>query len=284
MSRPLCYLDGRYLPLPDAGMPMDDLGLERGYAIFDFLRVSGDTPLFIDDHLDRFFRSAERMRLPVPLTREAVRAVVARLLSENRLPSSGIRILLTGGPSPDGYAITRPRLAVIHQEMAPAPDDLMLPGLRLRTYPFQRQLSEVKTTDYLMAIWLRPWLQEMGGDDILYHDAGGLVTECPRCNFFIVTDAGTLVTPARNMLKGVTRKQVVELAVRLGIPVEERDLALAELPVAAEAFITASTKRIIPVCRIDDTLLPTPGGMSVTRRLWDAFVRLEQESTHLAAR
>jgi D-alanine transaminase/branched-chain amino acid aminotransferase len=141
----------------------------------------------------------------------------------------------------------------------------MLPGLRLRTYPFQRQLSDVKTTDYLMAIWLRPWLQETGGDDILYHDAGGLVTECPRCNFFIVTDAGTLVTPARNMLKGVTRKQVVELAVRLGIPVEERDLALAELPAAAEAFITASTKRIIPVCRIDDTLLPTPGGMSVTR-------------------
>lgn len=255
-------------------MPLDDLGLQRGYGIFDFLRVSAGVPLFIDDHLDRFFRSAAIMRLPVQESGEEIRSVIRRLLAENNMPSSGIRILLTGGPSPDGYRISRPRLAVVQMPMAPAPEEISLTGLRLLTYPFRRQLADVKTTDYLMAIWLQPWLKENGGDDILYHD-NGRVSECPRCNFFIVTKEGTLVTPALHMLHGITRKHVIALAQGMGIRVEERDLTVEEVYAADEAFITASTKRIIPVRQVDAVALPKPVNASLTRRLWDAFMHHE---------
>ena len=271
----MCHVEGRFAPLDEAGIPLNDLGLQRGYGIFDFLRVNGRTPLFIEDHLDRFYSSAATMRLTVPETRERLSEIIHELVGHNSLPSSGIRILLTGGPSPDGYAISSPRLAVIHQAMAAPPDEMPTPGIRLCSHPYRRQLPEVKTTDYLMAVWLQPWLRGQGGDDILYHH-GGIVSECPRSNLFIVDRSGVLATPARDMLKGVTRKQVIALALRLGIPLEERDIRLEEVAEASEAFVTASTKRVLPVCRIDEIPIPSPVRESVTRRLRDALIDLER--------
>ena len=263
------------MPLEDAGIPLNDLGLQRGYGIFDFLRAVGKTPLFIDDHLERFYRSAEIMRLPVPAGRERLKEIVWDLAERNDLPSSGIRILLTGGPSPDGYSISSPRLAVIQQPMAPPPDEMPLTGIRLCSHPYRRQLPEVKTTDYLMAVWLQPWLKEQGGDDILYHHEG-VITECPRSNLFMVDRQGVLVTPVRDMLKGVTRKNVISAALRLGMSVEERDVTLSEVVAASEVFVTSSTKRILPVCRLDGTEWSMQGPHSLTRRLREALVDMER--------
>jgi branched-chain amino acid aminotransferase len=277
MNGPLCHFEGRFVRLEEAGMPLNDLGLQRGYGIFDFLRVAGRKPLYIEDHLDRFYRSAEVMRLPVPEERPRLKEIIGELAEHNDFPSSGIRILLTGGPTPDGYAISSPRMAVIQQPMAAPPVMMPLPGIRLCSHAYRRQLPEVKTTDYLMAVWLQPWLRERGGDDILYHHEG-VVSECPRSNIFMVDRMGTLVTPARDMLRGVTRKQVVSVALRLGIAVEERDIRLEEVTVASEAFVTASTKRILPVRDIDGVELPVSATGTVTGRLREALIDLECES------
>ena len=271
----MCHVEGRFAPLDEAGIPLNDLGLQRGYGIFDFLRVNGRKPLFIEDHLDRFYSSAATMRLTVPETRERLSEIIHELVGHNSLPSSGIRILLTGGPSPDGYAISSPRLAVIHQAMAAPPDEMPTPGIRLCSHPYRRQLPEVKTTDYLMAVWLQPWLRGQGGDDILYHH-GGIVSECPRSNLFIVDRSGVLATPARDMLKGVTRKNVLSAALRLGMTVEERDVTLDEVAAASEVFVTSSTKRVLPVSRLDGSEWPLQEPHSVTHRLFNALVDLER--------
>jgi branched-chain amino acid aminotransferase len=255
-------------------MPLNDLGLQRGYGIFDFLRVKGRTPLFIEDHLDRFCRSAETMRLPVPEERQRLKEIIYELVETNDLASSGVRILLTGGPSPDGYSISIPRMAVIQTAMAAPPDTMQTPGIRLCCHPYRRQLPEVKTTDYLMAVWLQPWLREQGGDDILYHH-DGIVSECPRSNLFILDRNGVLVTPARDMLKGVTRKQVITLALRMGMAVEERDIRLEELAEASEVFVTSSSRRVLPVRSIDGLDLHHSSFDGVSRRLHEALVQHE---------
>lgn len=278
MIKPVCYARGNFLPVDEASVSVNDLGVQRGYGIFDFLRVSSNVPLFIEDHLDRFFHSAQEMRLTCKESKKEIMEIMFQLIKENNQPFSGIRLILTGGESPDGYKIIEPGLVIVQQAITPPPDDITFPGIQLMSYPFQRQMAHVKTTDYLMAIWLQPWMKERGGDDILYHQ-DGVVTECPRSNVFIVTQAGSLVTPGCNMLKGITRKKVIQLAKNLGIIVEERDIHLKEIKDVREAFITSSTKRLIPVRQLDDMHFPLQGINSVTERLWKSFRSLEASIT-----
>ena len=277
----MAYVDGAFVPAADACVPIEDLGLQRGYGIFDYLRVSGTVPLFLHDHLDRFLRSAEMMRLPLAHDRQGLEHIVHEVIDSEVLTVSGIRILLTGGPSSDGYTISAPRLAVIRQPLAAPPGQLPATGIRLCSYGYQRQLSSVKTTDYLMAVWLQPWLKDRGGDDILYHD-DGLVRECPRSNIFLVDENGVLVTPKDGMLAGITRKQVIAVAEQAGIPSVQRDVRLDEVHRASEVFITSSTRRIVPVRQIDDHHFTSRG--PVTQMLWDAFKAHEQAYLRAHAR
>ena len=278
---PLAYIDGALVPAADAALPVNDLGLQRGYGIFDFLRVEEKVPLFLEDHLQRFGQSAKLMHMPVPVSLGDLTGIIHQIIDSEVLSVSGIRFLLTGGPSSDGYTLTTPRLLILRQPLAAPPEHLAIPGLQLCSYEYRRQLSSVKTIDYLMAIWLQPWLKENGGDDILYH-VGGQLRECPRANFFIVTKQGVLATPKDGMLAGITRKHVLEVAAQEGIPVEIREISMAELATAQEAFITSSTKRLVPVCRIDEKSFQTPG--PVTKKLWDAFLAHERAYLQTHAR
>jgi branched-chain amino acid aminotransferase len=278
MINQVCYARGKFIAVNEASVSVNDLGVQRGYGIFDFLRVSGNVPLFMEDHLDRFFHSAKEMRLTVKESGQEIAEIIFHLIKQNNQPTSGIRILLTGGESPDGFQIIEPGLVIVQQAITAPPNEMIFQGIHLLSYPFQRQLSHVKTTDYLMAIWLQPWLKENSGDDILYHH-NGFVTECPRSNFFIVTQDGKLVTPGKNMLKGITRKQLIKLATEMGIIVEERDILLKEIEHAREAFISSSTKRLVPVRQLDNIRFPSPKIDSVSGRLWDCFLSLEKNLT-----
>jgi D-alanine transaminase/branched-chain amino acid aminotransferase len=270
----VCFANNKIVPISEAGVPVTDLLVQRGYGIFDFLRVAGNKPLFIEAHLDRFFHSAATMRLMIPQSREEIKNIVAALIEKNQLSYSGIRMIIAGGDAPDGYTIEHPHLIIIQAPLAEP--TLVLPetGIKLATYNYQRQIPGVKSTDYLMAVYLQPWMKEQGADDILYHN-NGLIRECPRSNFFLVTHNNVLVTAKEDMLKGITRKNIIGVCSSHGIPFEERDLSIEELKTAKEAFITSSTKRIIPVSQIDDYAYTLNRPDSVAKKVYDLLVALE---------
>ena len=153
------------------------------------------------------------------------------------------------------------------------PDEMVLTPYRLVSYNYRRQLPEVKTTDYLMAIWLQPWIKEQGAHDVLYH-WDGAITECPRSNFFIVTQEDVIVTADTGMLKGVTRANILQVASK-HFKVEERTITLNELHAAKEAFIASSTKRIIPVSAVDNIAFGSYTDTSVAKKLFDELRLLE---------
>ncbi|MBV9989636.1 MAG: aminotransferase class IV [Chitinophagaceae bacterium] len=269
----ICYLNGQFIPLDSAGLPVGDLGIQRGYGIFDFVRVTNGRALFLDDHLERFYHSAEKMRLPVGRTKDELKEAIDRLIKQNQLPDAGLRILLTGGISPDGYQIVQPNLTIIQQPLAPPPAQLPSP-YKLVTCEYQREMPEIKTTHYLMAVWLYPWMKEQGADDVLYRQ-NGFVSECPRSNFFIVTKDDRIVTPAANILRGITRKQILKVAAAHHLPIEEASISLGDLRLAREAFISSSTKRIIPVQQVDDISFHSN---ELSRRLFELLVEEEAAS------
>lgn len=231
-----------------------DLSFQRGYGAFDFFRLVGNSPLFLDDHLDRFYASASGMHLPVTLERETLKKAIYGLILKNNLPNTGVRLSLSGGYSGDGFNIGTPNLLLSQHTFAPPTDEQVQKGIRLFSYNYQRSLPHIKSIDYLIAVWLQPKRLEAGADDILYIK-DGWVSECPRSNFFLITGDNKLVTPAAEALAGVTRKKVIELA-KKSFVVEERPVSAEEFKTAKEAFITSTTKQILPVSAIDDTVFP----------------------------
>lgn len=227
-----------------------DLSFQRGYGAFDFFRLAGNKPLFLEDHLDRFFASAEGLRLPVPLGRAALTASIFALIEENNLPGTGIRLGLTGGQSDDGFSIGKPSLILSQHRFTPPTEAQIEQGIKLLTHSYQRSLPHIKSIDYTMAVWLQPKRIEAGADDILYHH-NGIISECPRSNFFLVTAENTIVTPSENVLAGITRKKLLQI-VKDHFEVEERNIGLDELKTAKEAFITSTTKQLLPVAQVDD--------------------------------
>jgi D-alanine transaminase/branched-chain amino acid aminotransferase len=102
------FVNEQYVAEEKASLHFRDLSIQRGYGVFDFLKLIDNTPLFLEDHLDRFSHSAHEMFLPVRHTKEELSSLIQELVRRNNLPASGIRLTLTGGYSPDGYRIGEP--------------------------------------------------------------------------------------------------------------------------------------------------------------------------------
>jgi branched-chain amino acid aminotransferase len=271
-----CTVNGNLFDATKATLGINDLALQRGYGIFDYFKILNGRPIFLEDHLDRFYRSAATMRLPVGFSKEAVKGMIHELIEINDIPDSGIKILLTGGYSTDGFRMGVPNLVITHAPL-PTYGSFQINGIKVITHRHQRQLPEIKTIDYLMAVWLQPYLEERQAQDVIYHD-GKLVTECPRSNIFIVTKDNRILTPAKNVLKGVIRKQLLNLEHRY--PVAEADLTLDDLYEATELFITSTTKNILPVIQVNDRLVGNGDPGPVTRSLASKLDELIYEIQH----
>lgn len=254
----------------EATLKVTDLAIQRGYGIFDFLKTVGGKPIFLEDHLNRFYSSAEQMRLNVKQSRSQLTDGLFALIEKNKLSESGIRITLTGGYSPDGFNIASESNIIVTQVDFVINRDFEK-SIGLMTYDYQRQFASAKTLDYLKAIWLQPVLKERGDDDILYHD-NGMLRECPRANFFMVNEKNEVLTSKSNILKGVTRKHILTFGSQ-NFKMGERELTMDDLRHAKEAFISSTTKNILPVTRIDGRTLSEGKPGPVTRALMEEFDR-----------
>jgi len=263
------FVNDSFLAEEQASLLVSDLAIHRGYGIFDFFKTINGKPIFLDDHLERFYNSIIKMHLHISQSPAQLKTILETLQSKNNLPDSGIKMIVTGGYSTDGFTLPAAQNLIISQTPFVVPMELNEKGISLVTYDYQRQLSEMKTLDYAMAIWLQPFIKQHLADDVLYHYEG-LVKECPRANFFIVTKDQEIITAKNNILKGVIRKNILNME-DSGFKITERDFTLEELRNASAAFITSTTKHILPVKMIDQIKLEGSG--EVTKKLSDLLLK-----------
>lgn len=275
-----CYLNGKILPREDAQLHLNDLSILRGYGIFDYFVFERFQPRFLEDYLDRFYRSADFLGLQCPVERDELRKAIHQLIAANEVPSGGIRLELTGGYTTDGFTPTIGNLFILQGPFPSPPPEQFDLGSRVVTYQHQRELSNVKSLNYLIGIYLLPWLKEQNAHYLLYHD-GQYLRESDRSNFFLINESGALVTPKDKVLAGVTRAKVLDCARELGIPIEEREVKIEELETATEAFLTSSTKGALPVSFIDGKTVGNGRPGPQTQALQEAFLALvKAEQVH----
>jgi branched-chain amino acid aminotransferase len=231
-------------------------------------------PLFVDDYLARFYGSATMMDLPVPLKEEELKAVINQLILKNNLGLSGVKMILTGGYSANGYDLADPNLVIIQQPFSLPDQSSLDKGIKIITQEYVREIPAAKTINYTMGIRLIKRIKEQEAEDVLYFK-NGAVTEFPRCNFFIVRQDNTVVTPSENVLRGITRKNVLQLAGKK-YKTEEGAITLDDIARAKEAFMTSTTKRILPIVQVDDHRIGSGWPGEVSLDLLQDLIKLEK--------
>lgn len=271
----IAYINREFIEEKDTVLHTGDLSIQRGFAIFDFFRTRNFIPLFIDQYLNRFFNSAAMIDLQPLHTKEELKGVINELIFRNNIAESGFKMILTGGYSADSFEPASPNFIILQQPLQLPTEEKFHKGISIILHEYMRDLPKIKSTNYLMAIWLRDKLKQQKADDVLYVK-DNVALEFPRANVFAVTKAGTVVTPEENVLNGITRMMVLQLAEKK-YTVEKRPLTVEELYNAAEVFLTSTTRRILPVLKINDQIISEGKPGAITLDLYNSFLTLEEE-------
>ena len=274
------YVNGRWVHPHEATISLNDVAVLRGYSAFEALRTYHRQPFHLEEHLNRLYRSAELIELDIPWSRAFITQLVHEIIERNAYEHASIRLFVTGGETEDSILpIGKPTLAVLITPLGERNMERFAQGYKVITTPLQRSTPEAKTTSYLEAIRALKEATRHDAVDALFVNAQGHVLEATRSNFFVF-HGDTLITPHDGVLMGITRNVVLELAHGF-FTIEERPILLAELPLVDEAFITSSSKEIMPVVRIDDLVIGNGSPGRRTAALEQRFIDMVEHS-HLS--
>lgn len=248
------YVDGKFVTANQAVLPVDDLAIIRGIGVFDLLRTYDGKPYFLEAHVSRLISSAEAIDLSIPWSHTQICQIALQTLARNIVDEANIRIIVTGGSSDDFMTPSgRPRLLVLVTPLPRLPAAWYRNGVKVITVQSSRNIPDAKSIDYLPAAMALRQAKAAQAIEVIYLDNSANALEGATSNLFAFID-GTLVTPGRGMLSGITRKVILGIAKTL-CPVAIRDLPLSELLKAEEVFITGTNKGLVPVVQIDNTTI-----------------------------
>lgn len=264
------YVDGKFVPADQAVIPVDDLAVVRGIGVFDLLRTYSGKPLFLKEHVSRLIASAGQINLDLPWSHEQICQVALDTLARNDLEEANIRIIVTGGSSPDFMTPQgKPRLLVLITPLPKLPQWWFEKGIKVITLLSERRIPGAKSIDYIPAAMALRQAKAQGAIEAIYIDRDHRALEGTTCNLFAVID-GRLITPGRGILSGITRQVVLDISRSL-LPVEIRDLPRTELLAAHEVFVTGTNKGLVPVVQVDDTAIGDGRPGPQTRRIMAAL-------------
>jgi len=276
------YVDGAFVPMAEARIPLGDLGFIRSDCTYDVVHVWQGRFFRLDAHIDRFLASAAKLRLAVPLERQALADMLHGLVARAGLKETYVNMTVTRGILPLGsrdplacrnrlYAFAVPFMWIAQ----PAEADrgiamIVATPERISMKSFDQSVKNFMWGD-LTAAQIEAGEKDAKVPVLL--DAGGNITEGPGFNVFVVKE-GHLATPDTGVLHGITRRTAIELAASLNVETRIAPVSLGELRSADEIFITSTAGGIMPVTRLDGAAVgdgePGPVAQSLRRLYWQA--------------
>lgn len=228
---------------------VDDLGLLRGYCAFEYLRTYNNVPFCLKAHLFRFFHSMKTLGISPSLTFEEMEKITLQLI-EKHGNDCGIKWYATGGRSLDGLHFNQhPKVFAFTIPIKETPAHLYKEGIITETLKEKRPLACCKTTAYLapsVKLSMHPHL-----DEVIYVDSENRLLEAATSNLFFVKN-NTLYTANSDILFGITREVVLQIAKNADINVVFEKISIQDLHLYDEAFVTATNKQIMPIKQIDN--------------------------------
>lgn len=284
MNGELLYLNGEFGPLAEGRVPIEDRGFQLGDGVYEVIKVMNGQPVWLADHLDRLYRSLGALRLTGALEGHDLTTVLPELARRSGLDDGSIYVQITRGVAPREFVFPNPPhptiLAYARAKRFPQPEEI-LAGTTLHPLRDQRWARcDIKSTNLLASVLAKEEAWEAGADEALFVSPTAVVREGGSSNVFAVLDGVIRTHPLTNrILGGITRLHTLEIAQRLGYPLEERAFKLKEVigpgNRCSEFFTASTTKDLSPVVRIGQSVVAGGRPGPVTLALLEAM-RAEQ--------
>jgi D-alanine transaminase len=277
----IAYVNGRYLPHGQAGVHVEDRGLQLGDSIYEVTNVLDGVPVDEAAHLDRMERSLGELGIAMPMSRAALKLVMREMIARNRIRDGLLYLQVTRGAARRDHVPPKlgPRPTLIMtmrtQDLS-ALQSRMEKGVGVATVPDQRWARcDIKTVQLLPNLMAKQAAKAKGAYEAWLVDGEGFVTEGASTNAWIVDQDGHVVT--RNLtnaiLPGVTRRIILEAMAEAGTKAVERKFTVAEAKTAREAFISSATGAALPVVEIDGYKIGDGVPGPLTRHIHKLYAR-----------
>ncbi len=269
----LAYVDGQYMPLSQATVPVEDRGLQFADSLYEVAAIFNGKLLDWQDHLARLRRNCAVLFIKLPQSDAALTLIARRLIAHARTPDAVLYIQVTRGTARRDHGFApglKPRLIMtirrfdFRQRKAQQAS-----GIAVTTIPDQRWgRVDIKSTGLLANVLAKQDARAAGSFEAWFTAADGTVREGSSTSAYIVK-GGTLITHplSAHILPGIARQTLLRLAREAQIAVEERPFSLAEALCADEALLTSTTAPILPVVRIDNRPVGNAAPGPITNRL-----------------
>ncbi|WP_290596650.1 MULTISPECIES: branched-chain-amino-acid transaminase [unclassified Archaeoglobus] len=280
----LVYLDGEFVPENEAKISVFDHGFLYGDGVFEGIRAYNGRVFRLKEHIDRLYDSAKAIDLEIPVSKDEFVEIILETLRKNNLRDAYIRPIVTRGIGDlglDPRKCSKPSIIVITKPWGKLYGDLYERGLTAVTVGVRRNSFDalppnIKSLNYLNNILAKIEANAKGGDEAIFLDRNGYISEGSGDNIFIVKNGEVSTPPTINNLKGITREAVIELIEKLGIPFKETNLGLYDLYTADEVFVTGTAAEIAPIVVIDGRKIGDGKPGKITKMLMDEFRKLTE--------
>lgn len=278
------FLNGAYVPYAEARVPVEDRGYLFGDGVYEVIRYYGGKPFAMAGHLNRLHRSAQEIELELTLDDDSLVAIAAELMAKNGLldvPVADLYLQITRGVAPRSHAFPKHAVSSVLMIAKPGKEHdpaVVQKGCDVITVPDIRWgRCDIKSLNLLPNCMAKEQAHRSGAYEAVLVRPGDMLSEGSSSNIFVVGENALATPPLDNILPGITRQVVIELAAEAGIPVSERPLSLGELLGAQEAFLTGTTTEIMPIARVNGHAIGDCGMGPVTAKIHEAFQRVTRE-------
>jgi D-alanine transaminase len=283
MSR-IAYVNGRYVPMRDATVHVEDRGYQFADGVYEVCEVRGGRLIDERRHLDRLERSLGELRIRMPLSRAALGVILREVVARNRVSYGIVYLQITRGVAKRDHAFPAgaiaPSLVVTARRLDKTRNEaLAAKGIAVISVPENRWgRVDIKTVGLLPNVLARQAAIDQGARDAWFVDKAGFVTEASSANAWIVTDTGKLVTRHADhaILHGITRTVVLDAVKEQNVAVEQRAFMLDEAYKAREAFITSASQIVLPVVSINGRAIGDGKPGPVATALREVFHRFAE--------
>ncbi|MRG87052.1 D-amino-acid transaminase [Salinibacillus xinjiangensis] len=264
----------------DAKTDIEDRGYTFGDGVYEVIRVYNGKFFMLDEHLQRLQFSLNEIAISYDVESEKLQERLEQLLEQNNVVDGAIYLQITRGIAARNHPYPKKSTPELYAYPIPVsrPLEAQQNGIGMTLVQDMRWLRcDIKSLNLLWNVMAKQKAHEQGYKEALFYRDENHVTEGSSSNFFGVKDGKVITHPANNyILNGITRIAILRLCEQLQIPVEERELTLAELEELDEAFIASTTSEVTPVVNIDEHKFNDGTIGEVTKRLQDGFEKLIQ--------